>query len=188
MDLALNLISTFLGDRLIKMLKSGSDYISDELSQMVNNRVIEYLQTEYMCNYKTKTILHKAEPIELEKFYQPLCLRRKLLSSRHHSTCENSNRIGTKHLKYLFNNKNCITIIGTAGSGKSTLVKYLFVDCIKNNYKIPIKVELRHLNNYDGDLLSYITDEIIKFNKIAEKDRIVEKLLKDMNLIYIYQN
>ena len=83
MDLAINLISTFLGDRLTKMLKSGSDYITDELSQMANNRVLEYLQTEYMCNSKTKTILHKVEPIELEKFYQPLCLRRKLLSSPH---------------------------------------------------------------------------------------------------------
>ena len=135
MELAIDLITKFLGDRLTKLLKTGADRITDEVSQIVNNRILEYLHAEYNSNYKTKTILNKVEPIELDKFYQPLFLRRTTLS---YPTSLNQiekykNRIATKHLKYLFSDdKNCITIIGTAGSGKSTLVKYLYVDSIKN--------------------------------------------------------
>lgn len=185
MDDIKKLISTFLGDSLTNLLKSGTDRITNEISQIVNNRILEYLVAEYKSNYKTKTLLYKVEPIELEKFYQPLHLCKRESSIFHFSKNSNNFRIGTKHLKNIFgNNKNCITITGTAGSGKSTLVKYLIVDCIMNKYKIPIKIELRYLNNYNGDLLSYITDEIIKFNKIAEKDKIVEKLLNSGKFVF----
>ena len=185
MDDIKKLISIFLGDSLTDLLKSGTDRITNEISQIVNNRILEYLAAEYTSNYKTKTLLYTVEPIELEKFYQPLYIRRK--DSFIFCTSENSNksRINTIHLNELFDkNMNCITITGTAGSGKSTLVKYLLVDCIRNKYKIPIKIELRYLNNYNGDLLSYISDEIIKFNRIAEKDMIVEKLLNSGKFVF----
>lgn len=183
------LISKFLGDSLTDMLKKGSDKIADEISHMVNNRILEYLTTEFKSNYKTKTLLYKVEPIELEKFYQPLYLRRVEQFKRFSSIYKPSIRIGTEHLKDLFDkdkDKNCITIVGTAGSGKSTLVKYLFVDCIREKYKIPIKIELRYLNKYKNDLQSYISDEIIKFNKIAEKENILEKLLNSGEFVFFF--
>lgn len=188
MDDIKELISTFLGDSLTNLLKSGTDRITNEISQIVNNRILEYLVAEYNSNYKTKTLIYKVEPIELEKFYQPLHLRRMKLELLHSPKTDSDNRrIETRCIKNLFNDdKNCITIIGTAGAGKSTLVKYLIVDCIRNKYKIPVKVELRYLNKYNDDLLVYISDKIIKFNKIAEKDNIVEKLLNSGKFIFIF--
>lgn len=40
-----------------------------------------------------------------------------------------------------------ILITDTAGMGKSTLMKYIFIDCINKNKGIPLFIELRRLNN-----------------------------------------
>lgn len=95
-------------------------------------------------------------------------------------------RISTENVIKLFDNVNCITIIGTAGSGKSTLIKYLFVDTIKRNYKIPLKIELRYLNNNSKDLLSYLKNEVVKFYNIANSDYIINKLLNSGEFIIFF--
>lgn len=181
-----DLITTFVGDRLIELMKSGTDIVTDEVCQIANNKILEYLCTEYERNHKTKTILHRSEPVELDKFYQALYLRKVSPHWGKRSVFEETNRIPTENLESLFQKGNCITIIGTAGSGKSTLVKYLFVDSIKRKYKIPIKVELRYLNNYNGNLLSYVKDEIIKFSEISQSDRIIEKLLNSGQFVFFF--
>ena len=181
-----DLVSTFVGDRLIEVMKSGTDILTEELCHMANNKILEYLCVEYERNYKTKTILHRSEPIELEKFYQALHIRKVSQQWGRRSKFEETDRISTEKIESLFQNGNCITIIGTAGSGKSTLVKYLFVNAIKCNYKIPIKIELRYLNNYSGSLLVYIKDEIIKFSEIATSERVVDRLLNSGQFVIFF--
>lgn len=183
MGIIKELITAFVGERLINVMKSGTDMVVDEICQVANNKILEYLCIEYERNYKTKTILHRSEPIELEKFYQPLFLYKGSEQWEFEIRSKGSVRINTEKIASLFSKNNCITIIGTAGSGKSTLVKYLFVDTIKSNYKIPLKVELRYLNNYSGDLMSYIKNEIIKFSDIAKSERIIENLLNSGNFV-----
>lgn len=177
MGIAKEFIMTFLGERLIDLLKSGTNRIADEICHVANNKILEYLNVEYDRNSKTKTILHRSEPVELDKFYQPLFLCKTSERWSRISLMDNEIRISTENVKDLFGENNCITIIGTAGSGKSTLIKYLFVDTIIRKYKIPLKIELRYLNNYEGNLLSYLKDEILKFYNIGESNFIVEKLL-----------
>ena len=181
-----DLISSFVGEEFIKMLKSGTDQIAEELCQLAHNKILEYEVVEFDRNNKTKTILHRSEPVELEKFYQPLFLDKKFNRWSLDSSPDSKARISTEDIRKLFKDNNCITIIGTAGSGKSTLVKYLFVDTLKKKYKIPLKVELRYLNNYDNNLLSYIKDNIIKFTKIAESDRIIERLFDSGQFIIFF--
>jgi len=181
-----DLVSTFVGDRLIEVMKSGTDILAEELCHMANNKILEYLCVEYERNYKTKTILRRSEPIELEKFYQALYIRKVSQQWGRRSMFEETSRISTEKIESLFQNGNCITIIGTAGSGKSTLVKYLFVNAIKCNYKIPIKIELRYLNNYCGSMLAYIKDEIIKFSEIATSERIVDRLLNSGQFVIFF--
>lgn len=172
-----DLITTFVGDRLIEVMKSGTDIITEEVCQIANNRILEYLCTEYERNYKTKTILHRSEPVELDKFYQPLFISKGMEKWKKYDENNYRLKIETNRIENLFIKGSCITLIGTAGSGKSTLVKYLFVNSILSNYKIPLKIELRYLNSYNNDLITYIKEEIIKFSKIAESDSIIEKLL-----------
>ena len=48
-------------------------------------------------------------------------------------------------------------IIGTI----QLIIKYLFLNAIRSDYKIPIKVELRYLNGTDKGVEDYIIDNII---------------------------
>lgn len=180
-----DLITTFVGDRLIELMNSGTNRIADEISQIANNRILEYLCVEYERNSMTKTFLHRSEPIILESIYQPLHLQPAV--ERWGQICvNNSKRIPTDNIKDIFVKGKCATIIGTAGSGKSTLVKYLFVNAIKSKFKIPIKIELRYLNDYTGSLLSYIEEEIIKFSGIAEREKIIEKMFLSGDFIMFF--
>lgn len=179
-----DLITTFVGDRFIELLNSGTDRIADGLEHAATNKIVEYLCSEYERNKRTKTLLHRNTPIELDSFYQPLSLKEKKDNwiKKEHSI----KRIKTDRIETLFNVGNCISIIGIAGSGKSTLVKYLLVNSIESNYKIPIKIELRYLNDYEGNLLSYITDEIIKFSRIAERDTIIERMMQSGDFVFFF--
>lgn len=180
-----DLITTFVGDRLIDLLKSGTNRIADEISQIANNRILEYLCIEYERNSMTKTLLHRSEPIKLESIYQPLHLT-KAAERWGQMSSGRTKKIPTDNIRDIFCKGNCVTIIGTAGSGKSTLVKYLFVNAIKSKFKIPIKIELRYLNDYSKGLISYIREEIIKFSEIAESDKIIENMLGSGEFVFFF--
>ena len=171
------ILSAFVGKKMMDLLQSGTNRLADEIVQAFTNKISDYLEVEYERNSKTKTILHRHEPIELDKFYQPLYIKKVKEHWERGLNASDSVRISTNSITELLSKCNCITIIGTAGSGKSTLVKYLFVNSIKTEYKIPIKVELRYLNDYNQDLLTYIKEEIVKFSEIAKSDEVFERMM-----------
>ena len=154
-------------------------FFGSELKQLFLNRIWDYQETEFKRNLYSKTILHRSEPKSLEEFYQPLYLR---------DLDENDKgvRKNTRSVQKLFQRERQITIIGFAGSGKSTLVKYLITRCFVEGYRIPIKVELRYLNDYEKSLKSYIVEEVIKFNKIGLADNIVDRMLESDNFLFFF--
>ena len=179
MEIAINLDN-------IPLIKNLSSWFTDEVNQIFNNRILEYLYSEYKNSLTIKNLLHPFEPVELKKIYQPLFLTQEFNFWEVYTSSRVTKRISTENIKNLFEKNSCITITGAAGSGKSTLVKYLFVKSIEEEYKIPIKVELRYLNDYEGDLQSFITEKIIKYTAIARKDRIIERYLeKGMFVIFL---
>lgn len=151
--------------------------VGDELKQSFSNQILEYQVYEYKRNYFSKTILHRAEPKKLDEFYQPLFIVR----------CNQENkRISTASISSLFNKSKYLTFIGSAGSGKSTMLKYLFINSIKENFKIPIKVELRYLNDYKGNIIDYIHNEIFKFQKLGFSSTIIDRLLSRDNFVFFF--
>lgn len=165
-----------------KYLKSPIDSIlngiSSELQQVISNRILEYQVEEYNRNLYSKTLLHRATPKILTDFYQPLYIEKETKRGVKRTRTE------TKSVTKLFAKNKYITIIGNAGSGKSTLIKYLFTNCIDEKFKIPIKVELRYLNDYKGNLIEYIKNHIFEFQKLAMKDGIAERLLESGNFLF----
>ena len=151
--------------------------LSIEIKQIVSNRILEYEIEEYERNYYTKTIIHRTEPVKLLDFYQPLSIRK-------YGNNNKETIIDTNNCKDLFEENNYITLIGTAGSGKSTIVKYLLVNSIETKFKIPIKIELRYLNNYTQGLIDYIKQEIFKLNQLAFNEDIINRLLKSGNFLF----
>ncbi|MGK6351590.1 NACHT domain-containing protein [Parapedobacter sp. DT-150] len=151
-----------------------------ELKNIISNRMLEYEIEEYERNYYTKTIVHRTEPVKLFDFYLPLHIRK-------HGNNYKEDRLPTLSCRDLFaDHSDFLTIMGTAGSGKSTIVKYLVVKAIEEKFKIPIKVELRYLNSYSGSLNSFIEHEIFKFQQLAFDNNIIDRLLKSGNFIFFF--
>jgi hypothetical protein len=79
-----------------------------------------------------------------------------------------------------------ILITDTAGMGKSTISKFLFLQSIKSGYAIPIFVELRHLSN-SNPILTHIQKQL-NITPVSEDQpkfpqRLVERTLKKGGLI-----
>ena len=178
------LATSIFGKQLVSLTGKALDEFTEEVKQVVNNNILEYQVEEYKRNAQSKTIIHRAGPIKLSEFYQPLFISR---VNRWGFVSYQSERISTHSIQTLLKEslgQQLITILGSAGSGKSTLIKYLFKDCIDNNFKIPVKIELRYLNDYDGTLIDYIKEHVFKINRIAKNDRIIERLMSSGDFIY----
>lgn len=168
-------LSTFFKGPIEKL----TTLVGNELQQTFSNRILEYQVEEYKRNYFSKTILHRAEPKPLNEFYQPLYIEL-------HKKNEIGKRIPTSSSKKLLNKYNYLTLIGSAGSGKSTIVKYLYTNCFSENYKIPIKVELRYLNEYKGSIHDYIYNEIFHFQKLGFSNTIIDRLLSSDSFAFFF--
>ena len=158
--------------------------VGNELKQVAKNRLFEYQTNEYKRNYFTKTLLHRSEPVKLDEFYLPLHIT--MYEGGNARRKSKEERISTEDVSKLFKKTNYIAIIGSAGSGKSTIVKYLFLDSVKRNFKIPIKVELRYLNDYKGSIADYIFDEIFTFHKLGFSKEIIDRLITSGNFIFFF--
>lgn len=157
--------------------------ITDEIKFIVNNRILEYQSEEYNRNLYTKTLLHRAQPKKLFDFYIPLHIVDPE-KSRLRPQPRRKDRISTDSIENLFKLASNITIIGSAGSGKSTIVKYLFINCIQTLFKIPVKIELRYLNDFEGSLIDYVVSNVFKINKLADNDRIIDRLLLSGKFVF----
>lgn len=79
-----------------------------------------------------------------------------------------------------------VLITDTAGMGKSTLSKFLFLQCLKSAYAVPIFIELRHLTAANGVFsvlqkqlnTTSVSEDAPKFTK-----RQIEKILKKGGLV-----
>ena len=85
----------------------------------------------------------------------------------------------------IFENKKCISIIGFAGSGKSMLMKHIFLKTLENYRLIPLVIELRFLNDYQGNLTDYIYDKILN-NRLSPNNKILERILAEGNFLFLF--
>jgi len=96
----------------------------------------------------TKTILYSDTPVPLLSFYEPLDVR-------HRSTIYPS--VDFEAMQSIGRH---IMLMGTAGAGKSTLAKYLLLDAIKKEQRVPVLVELRDLNESDDNVSNLILETL----------------------------
>lgn len=166
---------------LLPIIKTPLDrifaFLEKEIKQIASNRFLEYQVEEYKRNFYSKTMIHRSEARGLDEYYQPLFIYRPSAPTQ---------RIPTDSVKRLLDKWDYITIIGTAGSGKSTIVKYLFTNCFTEKYKIPIKVELRYINDYKGGLTDYIFNEIFGFHGLADDESIRARILSTGGFVFFF--
>jgi hypothetical protein len=164
----LDLINTFRAP-LLAVLKD----IKDEVTYFIDNGIVDYVENIRNKYSKTKTFLYRLETVNFYDVYFPITLK-----------FRENNNYHVDDINDLFNKNNFISIIGNAGSGKSMLLKHVFLKSIMQITNIPIVIELRNLNNYEGTFIEYI-NYIITGKKLAPNTTILERILHEGHFLFL---
>lgn len=157
--------------KIIEEFKPLVGLMNDQTKQFFEVGLKKYLEKKFYQYSELKTLLRGNTPVYIYNIYYPLKLR------------SNDEVIETNNVADVFKKSNAITIIGDAGSGKSTLIKHLFLNTIKTGYAIPVLVELRYLNNDENSLQEYIRTKVLE-DCIAENPKILENLFEAGKFVF----
>lgn len=155
-----------------ELLSDIYDEVYDETKQLIGRDLKKYLTKQKDKYSHIKTLLRGNTPVYLYDVYYPL----KLVEER-------DKVLSTNSISNIFKKSNYVTIIGDAGSGKSTLVKHLFLNTILEKYKIPLLIELRYLNDDVTPLEEYIKN-LTNMNKISVNPKILERFLEKGKFVF----
>lgn len=121
----------------------------------------EYLNKRYENDKYMNTIVFHKETKTIDELYIPLTIVQ---------NGKRNNIVINENMKNIFEEPNKMLIIDTAGTGKSTLVKFLSLICIRKEWGIPLVIELRKIEKAQS-IMSYIIQEIqLSNSKIEEVD------------------
>lgn len=156
------LINTLI-DKIIKpKLEKFAETCSlkyDELLIPRGEHFEEYLYRTYKKYSIINTLVFKNERRLLKDLYIPLTLNK----NEHKNNDETQIRID-QYPEELIKEYDKVLITDTAGMGKSTLTKFLFLNVIENGYGIPIYIEMRRLKK-DRTILHEIQEQINSLSK-----------------------
>ncbi|MEW8437710.1 MAG: NACHT domain-containing protein [Candidatus Thiodiazotropha taylori] len=150
---------------IVKGLSDLLGIAKQEVESLLGRRVNDYLERKYNDNKYTRTVLRGIEKVYFYEVYYPLIVE------------YNGSPVVKDGLERFLDNNRAVAVIGEAGSGKSMLVKHLFLREIKKGKRVPIIVELRHLNQSNRGLRARAFVEIFGEGTIAERE-IFERMLK----------
>jgi hypothetical protein len=145
--------------------------IGSELAQVYKAEIDKYFVKQKNACARVKTLLRGNTPAYLYDIYFPI------------NVLKGSQEVSTEKVTDLFSETNFVTIIGGAGSGKSVLIKHLFLSSIAEQYGIPILIELRYLNDYPRSIEDYITETIFE-NRLSQNTIILDRLLKKGRFVF----
>ncbi|MEC1751728.1 NACHT domain-containing protein [Bacillus subtilis] len=120
---------------------------------------------------EVKTLIHRTNPINLYEFYVYTNLK-----------CD-KDIISAKDINDLMRYNTCNMVLGSGGTGKSTLFKHLFLSSLMHTDKIPVFVPLRNVNGTDHSLIDCIYEELVTLGFTLEKDYFMQSLDKG---VYIF--
>ncbi|MBK8966891.1 MAG: NACHT domain-containing protein [Lewinellaceae bacterium] len=163
-------LSDYFKDQIISTLSD----VKDEVGHYFDNGVKPYLESLGNKFQYTKTFLHRLDNVNFYDIYFHI----NLLGS-------SQSIIKTNDIHSLLGSRQYLTIIGTAGSGKSMLIKHIFLSSIKEKIAVPIFIELRHLNQHDGTLIEYI-NEILLENRLSPNQKILERILRKGKFLFLF--
>lgn len=157
-------------------LKKNSLNNEDKEYKKLKNVFEEYLIMSFEKNKIMNTIVFRNKPIEIDKLYLPLTL------VNSHSGEKKETYFIDNFPHELINKYSKIVIADSAGMGKSTLLKWIFINCILTQNSIPIFIELRKLTETNG-----ILDEVIKSMKMIDNEidsNLIFSLIKKGDFIF----
>ncbi len=150
------LVERFINPKLDKFINAPQDIFI--LKDLFN----EYLKEKYDKDQYINTIVFQNESKTIDELYIPLTIIQ--------NGKRNKSMILDENMKNIFEMPNKLLIIDTAGTGKSTLVKFLSNFCVEKKWCIPFVIELRRIES-NQSMEDYIINDIkISTKKIKEVD------------------
>lgn len=139
----------------------------------------EHFQEYYHRTYKKLAVINTLVFNNSQRFLKDIYLPLTLSSTNDEKIKYQINSYPEK-LCYEYGN---ILITDTAGMGKSTLMKRIFIDIVDQNIGIPIIVELRRLNK-NKTIISEIQEQLNSINKEFDSE-LLSELLSEGGFIII---
>lgn len=172
-------VENFIGPKLESLAKLFKDTYNDYMIPR-REHFEEYLLRSYEKYSVINTLALKNQQKLLKDLYVPLTLVR----SNNNSKCNISQQIDKFPVDFV-KEYNKILITDTAGMGKSTLTKFLFLDVIENgHYGIPIYIELRRLGK-ERTILQEIYNQLNSLAKEFDSDLLL-KLIQTGDFVFFF--
>jgi hypothetical protein len=151
-----SIVSKIVVPKLEKLAtRIGLEY--DKLLIPKGEHFSEYFYRTYKRYSTVNTLVFKNNQMSLKEIYIPLTLT---IEKKH----KNQNVKINSYPKTLADQYQRLLITDTAGMGKSTISKRMFLDVIDNSYGIPIFIELRRLSK-EKSLISEIQQQLNSLSK-----------------------
>lgn len=173
-------ISVVVQEFLAPKLRQCAEDFSLDIKEMLTTRgehFEEYLERTYAKNEIMNTIVHGNTQLKLKDIYVPLTLIEEIGNPKRVEQQING------YPKGLMDKYQKILITDTAGMGKSTLTKRIYLDIIDNGYGIPIYIELRRLSR-TKKILEEIQDQLNSISQVFDV-KLLTRLISSGGFIFI---
>ncbi len=167
--MAFDIINSFK-DEILKI--AGSQDAEIQLS--LDEGLAQYTETWFNKISNVKTYLFYENAVKFDKVYVPLTLR-----------FEKKKIDIPDSVEQLFKINNCITILGHAGSGKTMLMKYCFLNVLQKSRRIPVIIELRRIDNTNMSLAEYVSSSVFKLN-LSRNESVFMQLMGEGRFIFFF--
>lgn len=135
----------------------------------------EYLQHSYQQHSYFTSLVFKNEQKKLDDYYLPLTLIKHPDGTSH--------KISKFPLE-IMHAHNRILIVDTAGMGKSTISRFLFLTCIRENVAIPILIDLRKLSK-TKTILDFVLEYTTSIGDVPKRE-LVHQLISAGKFLFIF--
>lgn len=178
-------ISSNLGNDIYGMLKTKFKDLKNKNEGIFTSKLENYLNFTVDRVGYVKTLFYDSTPKNLLDFYEPLNVQEE--SSGYFDWDEEPEIefLSTSSIKYFMRDKENVLFIGNGGSGKTMLMKYMFLNCLVEEYKIPVYIELRHLNNYEGTFVDFLYKTVTNNHFNIDREHFLFSLTSDKYLFLL---
>jgi len=158
-------------DYLIKNLLDGlklSLNVTETSKKRLHEKISDYVSRLYDKYRLTKNPLFRNQPVDFYENYLPISLK---VNSRIEKI---DNPIS------LLEDYRKAIVLGPAGCGKTTLLRYITLKCIDQGYGIPVYIELRNFQDVKFNFESFVSNSIIE-----QYSEAIHGLFEQGNFVFI---
>lgn len=160
--------------QFVPLITAGARKINDRIGAVLGDGLRNYYNSQYEKYFYTKNFLFRSEKKRFYDVYFPV----KAEYERLETDLSDFEDVTSEYSK--------IMLLGTAGSGKSSLIRHIFLQALTTRInKIPILVELRNLNEFNGSFEEFLYETAVG-SKIKPSNSIFSETLDKGKVLFLF--